>query len=316
MPLTLLYTYLSKKTALSQLLAAAGLSLFGLCASIESGLAQDWGYDNGKSNINKSSPLPIKQLTPGPKASNFVQAIDDKRSWMEIFALCASSNVDDDRKETLGLATLSTEQKDSLAKLLDTKLASVPSGYTGIGEFWRQTRPRILQELDVKESYRLLFRALIRHALSRKNTSLTKNAAESELLQTLLGASRIADPGPPALTEEAINAYADMTCFLFQKRKPDKSVDGDENRKIFADVIKDKFVRAPNPAAKAAMTNFDLTWACFRCRFMDVGVEEREKLSALMASSDGKSSAQLKQELVSPTMTKLFAMGPWGEKTN
>ncbi len=352
MPLSLLYTYLSKIAAQGKSGIPAFLTL-AMVSSIVPAAAQDWGYDappqTGTSAPTSKSAAkaaastlktPSKPLVaPAAKSTQKAgmqatavqpagmqpaviqsaapaqEQVDDKRSWLEIFALCASSNIDDDRTETLGLATLSGEQKDSLGKMIDQKLAANASVYAGIAPFWRQTRVKVIREIDSKESYRLLFRALIRHALSAKNSPLAKNQNEADLLQSLLGAARIADPGPPPLTEDAVNAYADMTVFLFSKRKPDRSVDGDENRKVFADVIKDRFVRAPNPAAKAAMTNFDLTWACFRCRFLDVDAEQKEKLSALMASGDSKSSAMLKQELVSPAMTKLFAMGPWGEKS-
>ncbi len=257
----------------------------------------------------KSAVLKKAQVEPSEPREPIV-AIDDTRSWLEIFALCASSNIDDDRKEVLNLATLSSDQKIRLTKLITSKLAAPVNNFVGVAPLWKALRPRVLQELDVKESYRLLFRALIRHYLSKNK----ETSADIELLQDLLGAVRIVDLGPPVLTEDAVNAYSDMTCFLYQKRKPDRSVDGDDNRQTFALVIKDRFVRAPNLAAKTAMTNFDLTWACFRCRFLDVTTEQQEKLSALMASGDSKSSAQLKAELVSPTMLKIFALGPWGEK--
>lgn len=294
----------------------------------------DWGYeDKGALSPDKASPpastskpaatdkvkVPVKPLAPAKTAvlkkaqiepSEPLVTLDDTRCWLEIFALCASSHIDDDRKEVLNLSTLSTDQKNRLTKLIASKLAAPVNSFAGVAPLWKALRPRILQELDVKESYRLLFRALIRHYLSKNK----ETSADLELLQDLLGAVRIVDLGPPVLTEDAVNAYSDMTCFLYQKRKPDRSVDGDDNRQTFALVIKDRFVRAPNLAAKTAMTNFDLTWACFRCRFLDVNTEQQEKLSALMASGDSKSSAQLKAELVSPTMLKLFALGPWSEK--
>lgn len=263
--------------------------------------------------------VPAKELAPAKpavlkkpqvEASGPIVTLDDSRCWLELFALCASSSNEDDRKEVLELATLSLEQKNRLGKLVESKLKAPNNSWVGVAAIWKPLRPRILKEMDVKESYRLLFRALIRHQLSK----VQESSADIELLQDLLGAVRIADPGPPVLTEDAVNAYSDMTCFLYQKRKPDRSVDGDDNRQTFALVIKDRFVRAPNLAAKTAMTNFDLTWACFRCRFLDVSDDQQEKLSALMASGDSKSSAQLKAELVSPTMLKIFALGPWSEK--
>ena len=341
MPLTPLYTYFSPKVA-SRRPARLGLQLlillltfaqFPTTAVVAQG---DWGYED-KSTLSpdKAKPpatmtnaapnqakLPARTIDPAKAAAlkkaqveaseprEPIVSLNDTRCWLEIFALCASSNIDDDRKEVLNLATLSTDQKNRLTKLIASKLAAPVNNFVGIAPLWKALRPRVLQELDVKESYRLLFRALIRHYLSKNK----ETSADLELLQDLLGAVRIVDLGPPVLTEDAVNAYSDMTCFLYQKKKPDRSVDGDDNRQTFALVIKDRFVRAPNLAAKTAMTNFDLTWACFRCRFLDVTIEQQEKLSALMASGDSKSSALLKSELVSPTMLKLFALGPWSEK--
>jgi len=349
MPLTPLYTYFTQIAAsnsTARLGASWLLPLLLACSQYSAlpALAQgDWGYED-KTTVNqaKSAPtvpalpavkplatekakVPAKSLVPTKdvapakptvlkkpqvEASGPIVTLDDSRCWLELFALCASSNNEDDRKEVLELATLSLEQKNRLGKLVESKLKAPNSNWVGVAAVWKPLRPRILQEMDVKESYRLLFRALIRHHLSK----VQESSADIELLQDLLGAVRIADPGPPVLTEDAVNAYSDMTCFLYQKRKPDRSVDGDDNRQTFALVIKDRFVRAPNLAAKTAMTNFDLTWACFRCRFLDVSADQQEKLSALMASGDSKSSTQLKAELVSPTMLKIFALGPWSEK--
>lgn len=336
MPLTPLYTYFSqiaahirpKRTSLKPLPL---LLLLSFSTFSNEALAQDWGYEEKTSSPTLPSSSPVKQPQTPAKAKAVPPAplkkaqvapseprviLDDPRCWLEIFALCASSASDDDRREVLDVATLSLDQKNRLAKLVASKLATANNNYAGMASVWATLRPKILQEMDVKESYRLLFRALIRHYLSKNMVSSADADAKVnfELLQDLLGAVRIADPGPPILTEDAVNAYSDMTCFLYQKRKPDRSVDGDDNRQTFALVVKDRFVRAPNLAAKTAMTNFDLTWACFRCRFLDVSAEQQEKLSALMASGDSKSSAQLKAELVSPTMLKIFALGPWSEK--
>lgn len=339
MPLTPLYTYFTKKTAPKRPVRTGAAQLLMLLLTFNQFVATpaqaqgDWGYEDKSAVVPanaafpaKASQAPADKVKPTPKVkvpaippalkkaqvepSEPTVTLDDTRCWLEIFALCASSNVDDDRKEVLNLATLSTDQKNRLTKLVSSKLAAPINNFVGVAPLWKVLRPRILQELDVKESYRLLFRALIRHYLSKNK----ETSADLELLQDLLGAVRIADPGPPVLTEDAVNAYSDMTCFLYQKRKPDRSVDGDDNRQTFALVVKDRFVRAPNLAAKTAMTNFDLTWACFRCRFLDVSADQQEKLSALMASGDSKSSAQLKAELISPTMLKLFALGPWSEK--
>ncbi len=351
-PLYTYFTQIASSKSAERLGASRLLRLilaFNLSSALPALAQGDWGYEDkttaspdkaalslpalpaAKQSATEKAKVPAKSLVPAKilvptkdvapakaavlkkpqvEASGPIVTLDDSRCWLELFALCASSSNEDDRKEVLELATLSLDQKNRLGKLVESKLKAPNNNWVGVAAVWKPLRPRILQEMDVKESYRLLFRALIRDHLSK----VQESSPDIELLQDLLGAVRIADPGPPVLTEDAVNAYSDMTCFLYQKRKPDRSVDGDDNRQTFALVIKDRFVRAPNLAAKTAMTNFDLTWACFRCRFLDVSADQQEKLSALMASGDSKSSTQLKAELVSPTMLKIFALGPWSEK--
>lgn len=234
--------------------------------------------------------------------------LTEKQCWLELFAVCASSPVDDDRKDLEKLATLAADQQKELGAFIDKRSDSL--AYKTLLPVWKELRPRIFSELDYKDSYRLLFRALLRHALGDAKTSLS--ASEKEMFQNLLGPARISEMGPPTLTEDAINAYADMTCFLFQKRKPDRSIDGEENRQVFADVIKQRYMQAPDLRAKQAMCNFDLTWACFRCRYLALNENGQARLSKLMAGGDGK--GELKAELTNPEMLKIFAMGPWSEK--
>lgn len=300
-------------------------------------MAQDWGYEYSNSEpqtgkvsqpptkvqkqaapappcaVQRSSQAPTKASTAStPRASDQApptsQPLTEKQCWLELFAVCASSPVDDDRKDLEKLATLASEQKKELEAFIDKRSDSL--AYKALAPIWKELRPRIFSELDYKDSYRLLFRALLRHALGDAKTSLS--ASEKEMFQTLLGPARISEMGPPTLTEDAINAYADMTCFLFQKRKPDRSIDGEENRQVFADVIKQRYMQAPDLRAKQAMCNFDLTWACFRCRYLALNESGQARLSKLMAGGDGK--GELKAELTNPEMLKIFAMGPWSEK--
>ncbi|OPZ80530.1 MAG: hypothetical protein BWY75_03781 [bacterium ADurb.Bin425] len=112
----------------------------------------------------------------------------------------------------------------------------------------------------------------------------------------------MAEPGPPPLTEEAVKAYADMTCFLYSKKHPDKSVDQDDNREIFAGVIRDRFLSAPSEKARFAMCNFDLTWAAFRCKYLDAPAAEKQRLEIYSQDS-----------LTGKELTKLYGMGPWAE---
>lgn len=268
-----------------------------------------------------------------PQVKPRLEKLTDERAWLEIFALMASTLGEDDRKAIATLSTLSAEQKERLEKLLKTKLSESSKAYAGIAPIWAPLRAKVFDDIDYKESYRLLFRSLTRHWLlksdkasefdGKKAEALTLSQAgkeqpaekpsqhsTEELFAEILGPSMVAETGPPPLTADAINAYADMTCFLYQKKHPDKSIDQDDNRQIFANVIREKFQTAPDKQARLAMSNFDLTWACFRCRYLDSSVQEREKLSI---TAGAPISGQGKADLTTSTIHTLFKLGPWGD---
>jgi hypothetical protein len=275
-------------------------------AAAQTAASTDTARSKEKRTLPKAQLKPVS--TPEPTSALKRVSLSCQDCWMELFAVCASSPVDDDRKDLENMATLAADQKKELYDFLK-KRQDLPQ-YAALEPIWNGLRGKVLTELDYKDSYRLLFRALLRHALGDPHTNLSKT--EKEMFQMLLGPARISEMGPPVLTEDAINAYADMTCFLFQKRKPDRSIDGEENRQVFADVIKQRYQQAPNLQAKQAMCNFDLTWACFRCRYLALDEAGQARLSKLMASGEGK--GELKAELTNPQTLKIFALGPWNEK--
>ena len=129
-------------------------------------------------DVAPAKPVVLKK--PQVEASGPIVTLDDSRCWLELFALCASSSNEDDRKEVLELATLSLDQKNRLGKLLESKLKAPNNNWVGVAAVWKPLRPRILQEMDVKESYRLLFeqdpRIFGRH---RTLTRLTWRSANS-----------------------------------------------------------------------------------------------------------------------------------------
>ncbi|MBX9941491.1 MAG: hypothetical protein K2Y32_19665 [Candidatus Obscuribacterales bacterium] len=286
---------------------------------------------------NSNKPL---NLDKQASLSNQIK-LDDKTSWLEIFALVASSE-GDDRLAVKSLSTLNYELRGKLEQFLDKRLAepSLSPLYKNIAPIWAEIRPKVMSQVDYKESYRLLFRALIRHwllktqraqsldghsaqALSLESASKEKEPEKQnqekekqktetkiekgdgyteDLFADLIGPARVAEPGPPPLTEEAVKAYADMTCFLYSKKHPDKSVDQEDNREIFAGVIRDRFLSAPSEKARFAMCNFDLTWAAFRCKYLDAGAAEKQRLEIYSQDS-----------LTGKELTKLYGMGPWAE---
>jgi len=257
------------------------------------------------------------QKPPSPAEIAARKKVENLKNWMEIYALAASSATEDDRNQVLDLATLTPDTRKKLEKITFEKLDQNVAQYTAVTPVWQSMRKKISEDIDYKESYRLLFRSLLRHALSR----LEPTAPEAEAIQEVLGPARIAEIGPPVLTEDAINAYSDMTVFLYQKRHPDHTVEGDDNRQLFAEVIRQKYNDAPNPAAKKAMCNFDVTWASFRCRYLDAPPAEREKLIATIDGSAADKTSPAKNQtparpnisLTSPKLLKIFALGPWAE---
>lgn len=349
------------------LATALSMSLLASLLATQTGRAADWGYEDGEVEKQISQPAtkagtkPINQA-PQPKTttnSNInnnigklqnsskqtlansqpakieaKEKLDDKASWLEIFALVASTE-GDDRLAVKSLSTLNFELKGKLEQFLEKRLAepTLSPLYKNIAPIWAEIRPKVMSHVDYKDSYRLLFRALIRHWLlkTQRAQSLDGHSAQAlsldavsqeqkpdkpktevkiekgdgyteDLFADLIGPARVAEPGPPPLTEEAVKAYADMTCFLYSKKHPDKSVDQDDNREIFAGVIRDRFLSAPSEKARFAMCNFDLTWAAFRCKYLDAPAAEKQRLEIYSQDS-----------LTGKELTKLYGMGPWAE---
>lgn len=330
--------------------------LAALNAAVNADAQGDWGYDDIKPAQSKKESTERQvapEHTPAAKTSqpqkkpaslSTGRSYTDQQAWLEIFALIASTQDEDDRAAINQLATLSNENKKELAKLVDAKLLAKNQYWCGIGPIYAAIADKIQSSpnLDYKDSYRIFFKSLLRHAIAAARREMTKDLAlapalalnESQskkgviaklspqadlevdqnalqIYESICGPSAIADEGPPVLTEDALRAYGDMTSFLWSARRKDKSVDSDENRQVFSQVIMQKFKDAPDEKAKKAIANFDLTWASFRLRYLDAAEEEREKLrmAVAMPTKDGAR----RDELTSDAIKKLYKYGPWAE---
>ena len=281
--------------------------------------------NQSKVPADETSLTPVAAAPPTAEELAARQKTEDLKSWMQIYALTASSASQDDRNNVLNFGTLNADLRKKLEKLTFEKLEKNTPEYRGITAVWQPISAKIVDDIDYKESYRLLFRALLRHALGHMEPA----SAEAEPIHEILGPTRIAEMGPPVLTEDSINAYSDMTCFLYQKNHPDHTLEGEDNRQLFADVVRQRYNDAPNPQAKKAMCNFDLTWASFRCRFLDSNEAEKSKM--LQSISTGSSTDKQKggsanrdktaqtnggshNNLLPAKILKIFALGPWAEK--
>ncbi len=201
-------------------------------------------------------------------------------------------------------ASLLADQKRRFIETLNGLLAG-KDGKTleSISLFWAGVDKAAANE-EQMANYRLLFRSLLR----RRAQSSTIPSEEKEMLMEALGPQRVALSGEPPLTEEAINAYADMACFLYEKNFPGRTVDADDNRQVFIKVIKQKFEDAPRPEDKAAMNNFPISWAKFRIMYIDSSLTDRKAMESKIVSETGLAGMNIKNA----TLERVLRSPLWG----
>jgi len=213
--------------------------------------------------------------------------------WIELYELVSKEQITADQK---------TRYKEALAHKLTTARGVEVSQ---ISEFWPEVRGRIKTSEDEKAAFAAFFRALLRFVLKSKNVS----EDDSTILNELLGPERIAVPGDPPLTEDSVDAYGDMACFMYEQSHPGKSVDAIDNRTVFASVIARKYTEAPTDKDKRAMSNFSLSWSKFKVMWLSANEADRKQLYEQIAM--GKPPAS---DIKDPLITTIFANGPWHSK--
>ncbi len=235
---------------------------------------------------NPHSPSATKSK-PAASAGKGTPAIED---WIELYDLVSKEQV-------------TAEQKERYRAALAHKLTT-PRGaeVSQISEFWPEVRGRIKTNEDQKAAFAAFFRALLRFVTKSK----TVTEDDSTILSELLGPERIAVPGDPPLTEDSVDAYGDMACFLYEQAHPGKSVDAIDNRTVFASVIARKYTEAPTEKDKKAMSNFSLSWSKFKVMWLSANESDRKQLYEQIAM--GKPPAS---DIKDPLITTIFANGPW-----
>lgn len=158
---------------------------------------------------------------------------------------------------------------------------------------------------EQKPNYGALLRALLRWRARRLQPAVEAEhqdqlaAEESNLTAEILGPLRLAVPGTVPFSEEAVNAYADMACFIYEQRNPGKSVDATDNRAMFAQVVADKFKDAPTNKDREAMAAFDLAWAKFKIVWTQADESERAVLlDGLLKSGAGAAWSRVKDPML------------------
>lgn len=239
----------------------------------------------------KSTTAPAQKRPSAP-----VGNADDKRivsEWLEFLQVASKE-------------PLSEQMKADVRKELQIRIAQGDKAQIfSIHQFWPQSKRMIDQGQDQRESFAALFRALLRFTCRTSQTPVLSPV----LVSQLIGPERVLLPGDPPLTDDAIDAYADMACFMYEQQNPGKSIDAVDNRAIFASVICNKYTQAPSPADKKAMANFALTWSKFKASWAIAGQERKEQLVAAMQNKAPKGSVS-DDELID----LILKTGPWASK--
>jgi hypothetical protein len=275
----------------------------------------DWGYDGLPTNTSqdwKKSPVNGPQgettglvpLEPEPVKGMSAKAMSG--AWETPKGSIPQSKQFNDLTEFFELAalhSLSPDQRQDLKVFLPAqKKDATNSDWGKVSAFMSEVHDRVEEHSPEAQDFGQLFRAILR--LMCSSGSLPK--PQITIIENILGPARLAVEGTPSLSEEAVNGYSDMACFMYEKKNPGKTVDADDNRLVFAHVIKDKFNEAPSEKDKLAMANFALTWYKFKVSY-DVASKE-EKALLVQALDERKSLAKTSPNSMT---AKILSNGPW-----
>ncbi len=220
--------------------------------------------------------------------------------WLSLLGLCAQLNPGVKLPEGPDFVKqLSENQKQRFSVVLNKMLAGKEKAeLVSIEKFWRSLN-RMLQDEQQRSNYRLLFRAL----LSMRADSNEVSADERTMIFETLGPKRIAEPGPPPLTEDALNAYSDMACFLYERSHKGKTVDAEDNRQLYTVIVKDRFFGAPTDRDRQAMNDFPLSWAKFRILYNDATEGEKMLLAERIASKEGTRGLNIRNPMLEEVLS-------------
>lgn len=193
--------------------------------------------------------------------------------WAQIYQLSSGKKLSDEQK-----------------KRLNEVVSKAPKGQA-VTVFWPRLTEYLSSHSEQKENYIRLLRALLRWR-SRTLLATAGGAApsavakeEAGLIAEVLGPERVAVQGSPAFSEEAVEAYADMACFLYEQNNPGKTIDAFDNRAMFASVVCEKFRNAPTEKDKRAMAAFDLAWAKFKVAWESADEAKRKEMLTMLQKS-------------------------------
>ncbi|HEY9682101.1 MAG TPA: hypothetical protein V6C86_11025 [Oculatellaceae cyanobacterium] len=211
--------------------------------------------------------------------------------WLELYSLVSAEPLTDEQKSRLNEKLLKAASKNS-------------PGFAAIDKFWPQVKKVCLANTEQQANYRDLLRALFRLELREAKA----NSLENEIVSEVIGPERIAVPDKPPLTEDAVEAYADMTCFIYNQTHPGKTVDALDNRTVFVGTLEKRYMNTTNPLEKLAMSNFALKWSKFKVLYADASDTDKDKLFKRIS---GASPESLRKDISNPALDALMNNGPW-----
>lgn len=186
-----------------------------------------------------------------------------------------------------------------------------------INRYWSQVVVAADRGEDAEQAYAELFRSLLRYRMRALQDRMGKDATSSEYLMpelntlsAILGPTRLAVVLDSAsLTEDAVNAYADMACQLYSEQNPGKSIDASDNREMFAKVICEKFRAAPSDKDRKAMANFDLIWAKYKVLWEQADQATRKQMLSKLASAGAGAAIACTQDATLELVLKNWPAG-------
>ncbi|MBX9722678.1 MAG: hypothetical protein K2X81_14865, partial [Candidatus Obscuribacterales bacterium] len=249
-----------------------------------------------------------KVTTPESAASSSpADAFIDKdqqaaRCWLQLFQACSKQPMEyaqQKRMEAYMLqkARQSPKNTDELRSIL---------------KFWPKMMNDLQKNPEMEMHYADLFKALLRlHERSSSEKTHVEGSefgSDADLIGELLGLQRVAVPGDPAFTEDAVNAYADMAVFIYEQRHDGRTIDANDNRALFAKVVVEKFNRAPTDADQRAMASFDLAWAKFKIIWFSSDDKTKKILLEKLEKTGANSTLTVAKD---PLLDAVLSNWPW-----
>ena len=224
------------------------------------------------------------------------------RCWLQLYQACNKQAMDYTQQKRveafiLGKARLGGKHSEEVLCIL---------------KFWPKMMSELRNKPEMEMHYADLFRALLRLYEKTGSEKIeiegSPYTSDTDLITELLGLERMAVSGNPSFSEDAVNAYADMAIFIYEQTHAGRTIDGPDNRTVFAKVVVQKFNDAPTDADRRAMASFDLAWAKFKIIWFDADEATRKVLLNKLVQKGAASSLTVTKN---PLLDTVLGNWPW-----